>query len=273
MRIRPKIEAIAARLVADLKPMNRGAEYESVLRSALDAGYEVIGLEEYQSRINRGILNRPTLAIRHDVDIGNVAGDEMFLAIERRLGVSATYYFRLSTARSHARFIDRLHKAEFEVGYHFEEPATLAKRDRLQSRDAVFAHRAEIASRFLENCAAIRASWGPALRSASSHGDWVNRRLGFTNEELIDEALLAEANLEFEAYDPQLLEASEVYVSDVATPPSQWAGDYSLSAAITENKNPIYLLAHERQWHTAPLANSLANFQRVGETLRYRVHR
>ncbi len=253
--------------------MNRGAEYESLLRRALSAGYDVIGLEEYQSRIARGALGRPTLAIRHDVDIGNVAGDEMFLAIERRLGVSATYYFRLSTAHSHARFIESLHKAEFEVGYHFEEPATLAKRDRLQSRDAVFARRAEIATRFLENCAAIRASWAPTLHSASSHGDWVNRKLGFTNEELIDKALLAEANLAFEAYDPALLDATDVYVSDVATPPSRWAGDYSLAAAITDHKDPIYLLAHERQWHTAPVANSLANFHRAGEALRYRLHR
>lgn len=271
MTIRAKTEAVAARLIVDLKPMNRRAEYESLLRTALEAGYDVIGLEEFQSRVTRGEHDKPMLAIRHDVDIGNVAGDEMFFVVERLLGVSASYYFRLATARTHARFIERLHKAGFEVGYHFEEAATLAKRERLRTRDVVFARREEIASNFLTNCARIRSTWCPALRSVSSHGDWINRRLGFTNEELIDDAVLSQANLTFEAYDPRLLEATDAYVSDAAVPPLRWTDGYDLSTALAEQKKPIYLLVHERQWHTAPVVNSLANLHRVWETMRYAI--
>jgi hypothetical protein len=270
MSRRNKIRAIAARVAVDLRPGNRGAEYEALLRQAESAGYAITGIEDLQSRLAAGKPTDRVLAIRHDVDIPNVAGNEMFFEVEKRLGARATYYFRLSTAGSHARFIPRLLDSGFDVGYHFEEAATVAKQHRLQTREEVLSRRAEISAAFRSNCASIRASWGPNLRSAAAHGDWINRRLRFVNQELIDATDIAAAGLAFEAYDPAFLDAVGVYVSDVASPPARWARDYGLSDAIADGRNPIYLLAHERQWHSAPLVNSAANLDRLFDGIRYR---
>ncbi len=262
------VGSIYARLVADLKPANRRLEYAGLLRAALMAGYSVLPLGEFESLQRADGIDAAgrLLVIRHDVDIPNVVGNEMFLAVERAAGVRASYYFRLSTAPSHAAFIRQLLQTGFEVGYHFEEAATLAKRHRLRSREAVFARREEITQLFLENCATFRHSWNSELASAANHGDWINRRLEFRNRDFVDESLLREAGLTFEAYEPRLMAAADVVVEDVTSPPALWSRDYSLGDALRDSRSPIYLLVHERQWNTQPVVNTRANVERLWET-------
>ena len=253
---------------------DRMAEYAALLTAARDEGYEIVPLRELHERLQAGTLtDRRVLALRHDVDISDVAGNEGFWSIERSLGVRSTFYFRLSTVEAHRRLIPALLGAGFEVGYHFEEGAAIAKRLGLAHRSMILERRDEVEGLFERNCRTFRDRWSRDLASVASHGDWVNRRLGFANHELVSAALLASCGIRFEAYDHVLMNASDVYVSDVARPPERWANGYGLADAVGEGRSPIYLLAHERNWHVARRANAIADASRIADGLRYRIAR
>ena len=261
------------RIRDDYGGADRFAEYAGLLRAVRDAGYETMSVARFHERASFGEPVGRWVALRHDVDIRDVAGNEAFFAAEREVGATSTFYFRLSTAPPHRAFIARLLDAGFEVGYHFEEGATIAKRHRLDSREALLARRPEIQDLFRRNCAAFRRQWNRDLVSVASHGDWVNRRLGTTNNELISAELLAECGLRFEAYGADVLGRADVYVSDVASPPERWTGGYGLADALRDTRSPIYVLAHERRWHSARGAAARADADRLIDGLRYRLGR
>ena len=266
---------LVARLKADVVPSNRTVEYAGLLRQALDAGYAISNLRDFNAA-REGIDSGSAqlrLVLRHDVDITNVAGNELFFAVEQAAGVTSTFYFRRSTVASHRGLIRRLRDTGNEVGYHFEEGATLAKELRLRRREDVLAHRGDIVERFLANCAQFRRDWNPELVSVSSHGDWVNTRLGFINNEFVDRDVLQAAQLSFEAYDTRLMESVECYISDVAERPGLWANGLNLSDAVTRRMSPIYMLTHERNWHTNPVANLRQDVVRSIESVKFAVSR
>jgi hypothetical protein len=219
----------------------------------------------------QGSTGERILAIRHDVDITNVAGNEMFFRAERAADARSTFYFRLSTAAAHRSLIARLLAEGHEVGYHFEEGATLAKRWHAREGRDIVARQAEVTELFIANCERFRREFNPGLASVASHGDWLNRRLGFINNELLDPETLAAAGVRFEAYDEVLMDGAEVYVSDVATGWGGWARGVTLGDAIAAGMSPIYLLAHERRWHTSARANLREDAIRLWETVRYGV--
>lgn len=265
------VRAVILRIRASYGRTDRLAEYARLLASARDAGYEGVSLAEFHARSAGGTGGERLLALRHDVDIDDVAGDEAFYAAERAVGARSTFYFRRSTAPAHASLIARLLASGFEVGYHYEEAATIAKRHHLHDRAAVIDHRAEVARHFRRNCDAFRKRWSPDLVSAASHGDWINRRLGFANHEFLSDQLMADCGLRFEAYGADLLGRADVYLSDVAAPPARWKAAYGLDDALRDRRNPIYLLAHERSWHTSRVVNARADGERVLDELRYRL--
>ena len=61
----------------------------------------------------------------------------------------------------------------------------------------------------------FRARYAPDLRSVASHGDWMNRALGFRNNEFVTAELLAACDLDFEAYDESVLGRADAYVPSV----------------------------------------------------------
>jgi len=251
---------------------NRRAEYAALLWNAREAGYELVTLADFyrRPRPRDGSTSR-LLALRHDVDIRDVAGNETFWAVERAMGARSTFYFRRSTVHAHRAVIRRLLRDGFEVGYHFEEAAALAKQRGLKHRSEVFSQRDAIQDAFHRNCTAFRHRWNQDLVSAASHGDWINRRLGFNNHELLSPQLLADCGLLFEAYGEDIMSLADVYVSDVARLPGRWAKGYGLADALREARNPIYLLTHERRWFTNRRANAEADLERLADGLQYRL--
>jgi hypothetical protein len=265
------VRRILWRLRTDYGTRSRRDEYSQILRKAQEGGYQIIALGTFVQRLRSAAMNPVdrVLILRHDVDIGNVAGNRMFYEAEKELGGRATYYFRLATAPAHSELIGRLLGDGFEVGYHFEEAATVAKERRLRSREAVLGCRDEIVARFRSNCEQFRRRWNPQLRSVSSHGDWINRRLGVINNELIDEPVLASCGLDFEGYAAEIQGAVNVYVSDVAVPPQSWARGTSPWDAFRDQKRRIYMLTHERQWHGGRWAKAAADANRIWEATFY----
>ena len=267
-----RIGAIGQRIRDDYLGRDRMEEYRGLLRSAQDGGYRLVSLAEFREGI-RDPDDERWLALRHDVDIVDVEGNHAFHRIERELGAHATFYFRRSTAPAHARLIAWLLEDGFEVGYHYEEAATYAKRSRAHDATDLERLRPAIEAAFRRNTDAFRRRWNAELRSAAGHGDWINRQLGIRNGDFVTPRVLADAGLDFEAYDDSILGPGSTYVSDVATPPALWASDLSLAAALSAGAPRIVLLTHERQWHTGRLANLRADTHRLFEAFEYRLPR
>jgi hypothetical protein len=270
--MRSHLAQLAYRIRSDYLIGSRRPEYDELLRRASALNYDLLSLIEFYDLEKNIIL--PTgyrcIGLRHDVDVGNVASTRMLHKVEEKHNAHATYYFRLSTAAKCEKLIGLLLARGFEVGYHFEEAATLAKRRHLQSRAEVFSYREEIQTMFRQNCQAFRSRYNTQLRSVCSHGDWINRKLGFINNEFLDDHILEECGLSFEAYQQSFKCRFDDYISDVATFPDRWARGRSPEKALDDGKERIYLLTHDRQWHPGPIVNTVANVERVWEAFCYR---
>lgn len=180
-------------------------EYLLFLKRAKEMEYAILSLEEYYDKWTNGKLNGPVIALRHDVDGSDIRGNEMFFNLEKTCGARATYYFRLLFINKYSKFVDKLFQEGFSVGYHFEEPATFAKLKKLKSRQEVFEYRHEISELFNKNCDYFRLNVNSNLKSVCSHGDWINRKLGFANHELLDYSILEGCRIQFEAYNNALI--------------------------------------------------------------------
>jgi hypothetical protein len=267
------LRAVGHRLAADLNPRSRAGEYRQLLISARDLGYRMVPLSEFWRSAQEGNAGgaEPTLILRHDADLRDRVGNELFHDIEVDVGARATYYFRLGTVGVHRDLVGQLLAGGFEVGYHYEEAALIARRRGVRSREGLLERREEIVDLFLANVHLFRQRWNPDLRSAASHGDWLNRRLKTANLEFIDDGVLESARLEFEAFGHEVMSNVDVYLSDAAPAPERWRNGYGLEAALRDGRSPIYLLTHERQWHGAPATKGREDASRLVEEVDYRL--
>jgi hypothetical protein len=126
------IHLVLQRIKKDYLFAPRHREYRQILEIARRRQYRVMSLLELY--MNRKTLGRQkVLALRHDVDNCNPRGVRLFFELEKEFRVSATYYFRLKTFRM-VQIVREILEYGSEVGYHFEEPASLAKQCRIGSR-------------------------------------------------------------------------------------------------------------------------------------------
>ena len=190
---------IAGRLYGDYLLPSRLREYELLLSLALGAGYETLPLGEFAER--RATSDR-VLLLRHDIDSDLATATRMW-EIEQRLGMRGTWFFRLSTWDD--TLVAAIAAGGSEVGYHYEELATLALRNGARSREAALALVEEARDLMRVNTAALRRRSGLPLTTFASHGDFANRHAGVRNTVLLDdEGLRAELDVRLEAYDQRL---------------------------------------------------------------------
>src|SRR5438105_4034276 len=105
---------------------SRIPEYRALLSEANAKGYESVTISSLAACASgRAVLPRLALVLRNDVD-SDVSTARAMFQVERALGIRATYYFRLSTLD--AQLMRELQDYGNEVGYHYEEVATAAKR-------------------------------------------------------------------------------------------------------------------------------------------------
>lgn len=156
-----------------------------------------------------------------------------------------------------------------EVGYHYEELSTLGKcigvRNGSELRQLV--PKAQIA--FANNISKLRSTSGLSLTTAAAHGDWLNRRLGVSNAEILkDRSFRDKLTITFEAYDPLPFGTFLRYIDQGA--PTFWLPSDPLTACRA-GASPIYVTVHPRQWHTRVLVNLLENLSRANEEIQYRL--
>jgi hypothetical protein len=248
----------------------RYKEYRQILGVARKKGYKVMSLLEFY--LNREELaHEKVLALRHDVDNMNPQGVRLFFELEKEFGVSATYYFRLKTLKM-AQIAREILEYGSEVGYHFEEPASLAKQCGISSyRELEKEENQKRIDEMMErNIQRMNSTLGIQIRSLCSHNDFYNRRLGFENHAFLSNRVRQKFNILFEAYDPSFMSLFDECPYDVADNSHLWHDDYSPVRAMWDGVPKIYALTHPRQWHPAFVSNTRENMRRLFQELYYR---
>jgi hypothetical protein len=244
---------------------SRLGEYERLLKSLMKEGYNFLTVADLADCAKGKALPPLACILRVDVDSDIRTARQMF-AIERVLAVRTTYYFRVSTFD--AELMRRMTAYGSEVGYHYEELATVAKRLGLRDKADLDANISQIRKEFATNIEMFAEYAGHLPTTISSHGDFINRRLGVSNYEAIDAALRERFGIVAEAYDEWLNATVQARFSDW-DPPNWWRPCAPVQA-ISRRVPCLYLLLHPRQWQASVLENLRLDTERLSEDLLYR---
>lgn len=247
---------------------SRLAEYRNLLSHIKQLRYEFCTMAEFAEAAGRGgASGRRTCLLRNDVD-SDPAGAERMFACDREAGVRATYYFRLATIDP--PLMQEIVRHGGEVGYHFEEIASVAKRLGLRSRKQVDAGLDLMRREFRDNFARFRARSGVIPRTVAAHGDFANRRIGVPNHYLLTKALMDDLGLVADAYDPRIHAELDARFTDC--PPPEWWRPQNPVLGLAQYPRTVSILVHPRQWACAPALNFRLAAGRLWEEGAWRWH-
>ena len=247
--VQSAMKKLINRLYADYFMPSRLREYEALLVEAAGAGYRQLSIRAFYRAVGKpnGDVGKvgKVLVHRHDIDSDLRTARKLF-DLERKHGVGASYYFRLSTLD--VGFMREIEAAGSEASYHFEEVATFAKRHRLRCAAQVRHHFPDIREEFVRNFDRISQDLGLRMSTVASHGDFANRRLNVINHELLrDDVLRRRCGIECESYDSALLRHFDLYISDRPYP--VYYHPMSPFEALGRHER-ICFLTHPVQWET-----------------------
>jgi hypothetical protein len=246
----------------------RIGEFDALLGSLKLHGYEFCSVLGFAEMVRTGVQRpRKCCIIRIDVD-SDPKFCLLFSDVLRKHDCSASFYFRLCTIDR--RGMRQLLDYGFEVGYHFEELATLAKKYHLKSPNEVLARIDECRSEFRKNFIHFSNVLGARPATVASHGDFANRKLGQTNAIIVDENLRKELGIYAEAYDNDLVSAFDHSVIDRG-PPVLWMPDSPEQLAIeaSNESHCIRILLHPKQWRNSFYWNTRQIIERVVQGILY----
>ncbi len=259
-----RLRGIGFRVYSDFLMGSRLSEYRNLLAVAVDSGYYVARVDDLADHsVNRA--SSPVMVLRHDLDTDAATAREMWL-IESELGLTSTYFFRLSTLQP--EFMRELDASGCEVGYHYEELSTAAKNRGAASADEAALLLNEARENFARNLAAIRSVTRLSLVAAAAHGDFINRRLGVSNKLILEDPSFRLAmGIKYEAYDQLVNEAVASRHSD-SLAPTFWRNGNPVDAVLG-GLPVIYLLVHPRHWRARLWVNLRDDLWRGWEGTRY----
>jgi len=258
-----KIAIIKNRIYSDFIMPPRLDEYERVIKQLVEHGYIHTTFREYKQLLdNNKLENKRYFVNRHDIDT-DIATAKEFFKIEKKYGVKATYYFRLSTLD--IAFMQEIENYGSEASYHFEEIAQYCKDQHIKTKEEAIQSLGEIKELFSKNFKNIEKQLGFKMQTVCSHGDFVNRKLKIINNEITkDENLRKRVGILCEAYDKDIMQSFDIYVSDKSYP--VFYSPKSIFEYIGK-VDKIYMLTHPRQWKSNFIVNSVDNAKRVVEGL------
>jgi len=258
-----RLTTIVNRLYSDYLMPSRLDEYATILQTLSDNGYKSISIREYNKLLSSDGLEGRYFVNRHDIDT-DVATAKEFFKIEKKYKAHASYYFRLSTLDF--KFMKDIVSYGSEASYHFEEIATFAKSKHIKSKEEILANLDEIKDIFKKNFLMIEKNIGTKLYTVCSHGDFTNRTLELINNEITkDDMLREELGISCEAYDQELMDHLDIYVSDAPYPILY--NPRSVFDFIGK-KDIICMLSHPRQWKVNWVVNTIDNIKRVYEGIK-----
>ncbi len=256
------MKTILGRLYCDYAMPSQLGAYEDLVRAAHKAGYAQTSVRRYHDLVKGRSVPDKVIVHRHDIDTDLRTTRKMF-EIEKKHGVTSSFYFRLSTLD--IGLMREIEEYGSEASYHYEELATYAKMNRIKNAAELRGRLPEIRSHFVANFSRIEQRFGRKMRTVAGHGDFVNRKLKVNNTEILaDPQLRQRCGIEVETYDRSLMENIDIYITDC--PPPQYYRPSSPFASIGTHRR-IYLLTHPRQVETNWKENTKENWCRIYETL------
>ncbi|MCK9309296.1 MAG: hypothetical protein M0P99_03385 [Candidatus Cloacimonetes bacterium] len=238
---------------------SRWGEYASILRDAKDSGYSFLRLDEFVELVrNNQEIPKPFLILRHDIDTDSPSALR-FCEIERELSVKATYFFRKRTWN--VSVIKKVLASGHEIGYHFEELATYAKRHHLKSAKELQQHLIPMMNILEANL--VNLPGNITINSLASHGDFANRKLNTTNSLIVQSPAFREKlGIVYEAYDKDITTAYQNHVSDRPYPLRFFPRHPS---ALIKKLESFLFLTHPRWWQRNAISNIIELVNRVKE--------
>jgi hypothetical protein len=261
--------SVAKRVYRDYLERERLEAFRRLVAHAVELEYETMTLSAFAEHVAaRAPAPRAlVLLLRHDID-SDVQRARRMWEIERTLGVVGTYFFRRSTWD--VQLMRELVAGGCEVGYHYEELATLIKERGVVDAGAARGLIATARERLRRSLAELRAESGLALDVLASHGDFANRAVDVSNVELLDDAeYRARIGVRLEAYDVE--DHVDVRCSDGVG--AEYWSPLDPIGALERRAPVVELLIHPRAWGAAPLTNARLDVGRMLDGFRYRLRR
>ena len=268
--LKSTIENELGRFYEDFFMSSRLDHLRNVLQSAIDSGYRSCSMRDFWDA-SEGGRNAPSgkfLILRHDIDTDPATARSIW-TLERDLGMRGSFYFRLQTLD--IALMREIEAAGGEASYHYEELATVAKCEKLKTKEEVLKRMPAIGRLFEQNFSYVKKLTGLPMRSVAAHGDFVNRKLGIASTEILKcNGLRRKFGIDFEAYDQNLMGFVQSRFRDCeAGPvrPSPW--DRNPQDAIDNGIDIVYLLIHPRKWACNLRCNLNDILQRALQGIRY----
>jgi hypothetical protein len=251
------------RIYSDYGMPSRLSMHERLIRAAQDAGFIQTSVRDFYDRARAGrTASSKFIVHRHDIDTDLRTTRKLF-EMEKKYGIRASYYFRLSTLDF--GLMREIEDYGSEASYHYEEVASFAKKNKIKDPALVRDRFPEIRNAFRRNFQRLEQQLGKKLRTVAGHGDFANRRLKVNNTEILAcPRLREECGIECEAYDRGLLDHIDMYIVD--KPPPQYYWPTSPMDVVGLHRN-IYLVTHPRQFETNWKENTKDNLFRVYESV------
>ena len=228
---------------------NRINEYDAILQKAKNSNYNIVSLRDYiEEKYDK---NKKLLILRHDVDhLSN--GSKMMFEVEKKHGVTSSFYFRNSTFEP--QLMKEIEAYGSESSLHFEPIADFVKANpQIQNKEDLFT------TDFQERCLKILKANLERFRllcdipctTIASHGERENSIVATPNNFLTEDTSTYEyLNIKIEAYNKEMIEKVTCYISDV---PIEINSGYRYGThpfeAIENSEEFIMFLTHPNHWH------------------------
>lgn len=249
------------RIYSDYLMPSRLGHYEDLLLATAEAGYDQLSVRDFL-RPAAGAERPGIMVHRHDIDSDLRTASKMF-ALEAKHGITASYYFRLSTLDF--GLMREIEAYGSEASYHFEEVSSFAKRHHIKDARILRSRFPLIRAQFRRNLLTIESKLGRKLVTVASHGDFANRRLKVINHEILaDTQFRARCGIVCETYDEALLSRFDMYISD--RPHPVYFHPMAPGEALGGHR-AICLLTHPVQWETNWGESIKCNVRRLFEDL------
>jgi hypothetical protein len=230
------------RLSRTLAPA-RWREYRTLLETALENGYRVLGVEDWVAGAEP---SAPLLVLRHDVDQHPRSALEM-ARVERELGLRSAWYFRWRTAD--ARVIDALREAGCTVGFHYETLSRLALERGARTAEEV-ASLVPAARAGLQAEVGVFAERHGPIRSICPHGD--SRAPLARNASLLHGREAGEFGVEFDVNEAMRGRGLARWLTDRSRAEGRWADRVEPGDLLAERRSPILCVVHPNNWSSGP---------------------
>lgn len=250
---------IIKRLYDDFLRPSKEADYEQILKAAYDNGYEFHTMLSFEDIIREGrIEGKRYLILRRDIDTADSKFLRKMLALEKKYGARATYYFRWNTID--VDLMNDIAGAGGEASYHFEEVATYCYKHRITSKEKMLSCLEEIRNLFIEQYAKFKQVTGQSCLTIASHGDYMNTRFQYQNCQMIDNRVRKTCGFVREAYDREHMDALTYRLAD-----QKERENFTKKAleAIERGEPVLELLTHPRQWNSPFWINLKEEINRV----------